>query len=298
VIDPGAVLAELKPLLERVVGAEVEVQVTAPTDAVAASLERERFEHALLNLAANARDAMPSGGRLTLSATRVSFEEDEVSAIDGAGAGAYVAIRVSDTGVGMTREVRERIFQPFFTTKEAGHGTGLGLEAVRRFVADSGGCISVQSEEGKGTTVSLHFPLVALESPAPSAVGSAEVAGSETVLVVDDDDRVLGALRAVLRSHGYQVLVASCGAEALEIVRGREAPLDLVIVDVVMPKMAGLELARWLRSLKRTRVLFTSGHTERRLERCGWRPDDGPLLRKAFGPSELLRSVRQVLDAR
>jgi signal transduction histidine kinase len=298
VIDLGPVLAELKPLVERVVGGEVQVQLSAPTNAGAASLDRERFEHALLNLVANARDAMPSGGRLTLSATRMSFAGDDAGAMEGAGARAYVAVHVSDTGVGMKKEVRERIFQPFFTTKEAGSGTGLGLEAVRRFVADSGGCISVQTEEGRGTTVSLHFPLVDVDCPAPAVERNADATGSETVLVVDDDDRVRGALQAVLRSHGYRVQEASCGADALDIVRRGELPVDVVIADVVMPGMTGLELARRLRSMNPIPVLYTSGHTERRLERCGWRPEAGPLLRKAFGPSELLRSVRMVLDAK
>jgi signal transduction histidine kinase/CheY-like chemotaxis protein len=294
-LDLGAVLVEMQPLLERVAGAEIRIQLAVPGSVGAASVDRERLEHALLNLVANARDAMPLGGRITLSATTVSFDDD-ARAPDGVRPGAYVAIHVVDTGVGMKPEVKERLFEQLFTTKEPGRGTGLGLTTVKQFVVESGGCIAVQSEEGRGTTVSVYFPAAVLPSASPNVESSTEAHGSETVLVVDDDERVRDAMRTVLARRGYRVLAAASGEDALELVRQGTWPFDVVIADVAMPGMGGLELVRRLREMRATPVLFTSGHTESKVARSGLRPEDGPLLRKAFTPAELLRSLRCVLD--
>ncbi|HLK40530.1 MAG TPA: ATP-binding protein [Polyangiaceae bacterium] len=296
-VDLGAVLAEIAPLVQRVVGVEVEVAVSTTHSAGAVSLDRERLEHAILNLAANARDAMPQGGRLALRAARVSFDDQEVEGVEGARPGGYVAVRVADTGVGMNGEVRERLFEPLFTTKEAGRGTGLGLDGVRRFVAESGGCIWVQSNEGCGTTVSMYFPVVELPSAPPPTPRSLHPSGSGTVLVVDDDERVRRAMAAVLEARGYRVLGAATGEEALEVAKRHKPPIDVVVADVIMPGMGGLELGRRLREMGATRVLFTSGHTEDRLARSGLRPEDGPLLRKAFTPSELVHGIEDLLAA-
>jgi two-component system, cell cycle sensor histidine kinase and response regulator CckA len=295
-VEPGAVLTELRPLVERVVGSEVRVELSAAPNGGAASLDRDRLEYALLNLAANARDAMPTGGTLTLSAARIALEEGQAGLLGDAHAGSYVAVGVTDTGVGMNREVREQIFRRLFTTKQAGRGTGLGLEAVRRFVEDSGGCIAVRSEQGLGTTVSMYFPAVDLAAPVASVPRESEPGGSETILVVDDDDRVRHGLRAVLQSRGYTVVEAPAGERALAIADMPDARIDLVIVDVVLQGASGVELARRIRDRLPARVLFTSGHTEQRLERCGWTDADGPLLKKAFTPAELLRAVRTLLD--
>ena len=255
-------------------------------------LDRERLEHALLNLAANARDAMPVGGTLILSTAKVVLAEGQRDLLGDAHGGVYVCVAVTDTGVGMKSEVREQIFRPFFTTKESGKGTGLGLDAVRRFVAESGGCIAVRSEEGRGTTVSMYFPVVGLAPPAASAPRDADPTGTETVLVVDDDDRVRRGLRAVLQSRGYNVLDAANAERALAIVQDPGATVDLALVDVVLQEASGVELARRIQTIRPTRVLFTSGHTEQRLKRCGWVAGDGTLLRKAFTPAELLRAVQ------
>jgi two-component system cell cycle sensor histidine kinase/response regulator CckA len=295
VTDVNAVLTDLRSLVGRLVGSEVEVDLVLAKDAGAAMLDRERLEHVLLNLAANARDAMPAGGRLRLGTASVSVDEGEARAIEGAVAGSYVAVRVTDTGVGMTREVRERIFERFFTTKEPGRGTGLGLVSAKRFVAETGGCIGVHSEAGRGTTVSLYFPRLEARSMSSQRPTVAQgLRGSETLLVVDDERRVRGAMRSVLECNGYRVLDAASGEEAVAVARAYSGTIDLVIADVVMPGMGGLELGRRLAS-RPTRTLFTSGHTERRLERLGWQPECGPLLLKAFTPDELLRRVREVL---
>jgi len=155
--DVNEVLGDMRALVERVVGSGVTVQLRLGNEVEPALLDRERLEHVILNLAANARDAMPAGGTLTLATRTVSFDPSDADAVEGAHAGAYVLVRVTDTGVGMTREVRERVFERFFTTKQVGHGTGLGLASVRRFLADCGGCVSVHSGEGHGTTVSLYL---------------------------------------------------------------------------------------------------------------------------------------------
>jgi signal transduction histidine kinase len=293
----SAVVAELGPLIQRVAGTGVEVQLSLGPNAGAAMLDRERFEHVVLNLVANARDAMPRGGLLTLSTANISFDEGEASAIEGARAGCYVVLRVIDTGVGMTTEVRERIFESFFTTKDADHGTGLGLAAARRFVAQSRGCITVHSEAGRGTTMSLYFPGIEPKArPLSRPARGAPPGGSETVLVVDDEPLVRVSMRAVLESRGYRVLEAADGEQALAIAGTHTGPIHLVVIDVAMPKMGGVELARRLRDGRPTRILFTSGHTERMLERQGLVLEGGALLLKAFTPSELLCRIRELLD--
>jgi signal transduction histidine kinase len=301
-VDVVGAVRDLRPLLARVAGAEVDVEVHLSTGVEAASVDRERLEHALINLAANARDAMPSGGRLSVTVKTVSFGSDlgGEAAPDGASPGAYVAVFVSDTGLGMKPEVKERLFELFFTTKEPGRGTGLGLAAVKRFVDESAGFIRVQSEEGHGTTVSMYLPVARLKPtwPPPSPRGPAP-RGTETVLVVDDDAQVRRAMVAVLEGHGYRVTQAASAEEAIAIVGAARPPFDAAVVDVVMPAVGGAELARRLRELRDARalpILFTSGHTEERLARTGLRPQDGALLRKAFTPTELLHALREVLD--
>jgi signal transduction histidine kinase len=279
-IDPCAVIAELEPLIQQVVGAEVRVQLRVADCRGSVLLDREGLEHALLNLAANARDAMPSGGALTLSCTR---------AFPG-----QVAISVEDTGIGMNREVKARMLERYFTTKEIGKGTGLGLEAVRAFVRDSGGNLSLHSEEGRGARVSLYFPAADAKDFTPSE-RTTEPLGSGTILVVDDDDGVRGGMRAVLEAHGYSVVEAATGQHAIRAVLDYSPLIDGVVADVVMPGMSGVELADRLQELRAMPILFMSGHTEQRLQRAGWRESRGPLLRKAFTPSELLRSVRGIL---
>jgi signal transduction histidine kinase len=162
----NAVVADMRALIERVVGADVRVEVTLGVDAGSAKLERARLERALLDLAVNARDAMQEGGRLTMTTARVSFDATEASSMEGSNGSDYVCLRMTDTGSGMTPEVRARIFEPFFTTKDPGRGTGLGLSAVRRFVADNGGCIAVHTQPGNGTTMVLYFPSTSRASQA------------------------------------------------------------------------------------------------------------------------------------
>jgi nitrogen-specific signal transduction histidine kinase/ActR/RegA family two-component response regulator len=298
-VNVGAVVSELRSLLGRVAGDRVEIALAIDEDASDVMTSREQLEQVLLNLAANARDAMPSGGRLFVSVTPVTLAGE-----DGPGchrAGAYVAIRVSDTGVGMSPEVRERVFERFFTTKGQSDGNGLGLAAAHRFAKASGGCISVRSVEGAGTTITLCLPRARADAEAMTSPPRSDEAlprGTETILIVEDDASVRGCIHALLEAQGYRVLVASSGAEAVELAAGQDAPLDLLLTDVVMPGMSGRVLADVLESLGlASRVLFMSGHTDVTIRERDVEPSSHAFLRKAFSPAELLYKVREVLAA-
>ena len=289
-------ITELRSLLERVAGTGVKLSFELGDETDEAVLDREQLDHALLNLVANARDAMPSGGKLTLHTANLSINEDDAS--EDVPAQAYVAITISDTGVGMTAEVRERIFERFFTTKDEGRGTGLGLTNARRFANESGGFLTVHSEPNVGTTVVLYLPRAEprAQSAPISKVNAEVIGGNESVLVVDDDPLVRSAVVAVLESHGYRVLDAASGEEALAFLEARGKAVDLLVVDIVLSGMNGRELARRAQSIHPTKVLYTSGHTAGVLECHGFDEDDKKLLRKAFTPRALCAKVRAMLD--
>ncbi len=225
-------------------GEDVELVVTNDEDAGDVIADRQQLEHVLLNLAANARDAMPKGGRLLISSTPVTLVGQGEGAED-VQAGVYAALRVSDTGVGMTPEVRERVFEHFFTTKSPGAGTGLGLAAAHRFARASRGCISVRSTEGAGTTVTLCLPRLSGTPTSPPPPSSHELLplGTETVLVCEDDTAVRGVVRALLEAQGYRVLDAASGRDAIDLAARETAGVDLLVTDVVMPEMSGRALA-------------------------------------------------------
>jgi nitrogen-specific signal transduction histidine kinase len=293
----GAVVSELRSLLGRVAGDRVEVVLAVDEDAGDVMTSREQLEQVLLNLAANARDAMPAGGRLFVSVTPVALAGE-----DGPGchrAGAYVAIRVSDTGTGMSPEVRERVFERFFTTKAQGDGNGLGLAAAHRFAKACGGCISVRSAEGAGTTITLCLPRADGEATtSPPRSDEALPRGTETILLVEDDASVRGCVHALLEAQGYRVLVASSGGAAIEVATGQDGPVDLLLTDVVMPGMSGRALADVLESMGlASRVLFMSGHTDVTIRERDVEPSSHAFLRKAFSPAELLFKVREILGA-
>jgi signal transduction histidine kinase len=296
-IDVAEVLEGMHPILRRVAGEGVKVRVASATDAGWVIADREQLEQVLINLAANARDAMPNGGELVLSARRVVLGDDEADSLHCPSAGAYVALSATDTGVGMTSDVSERIFDFFFTTKGEGSGTGLGLAAARRFAVDCGGCIAVRSAPGQGTTLVLYLPRT---QSAPTEVSHGDRSspmprGGETVLVVEDEERVRTAVRVVLERLGYRVVGASSGEQALRL--AAEAHIDLLLTDVVMADMTGPELVERLRRQRGiAHVLFMSGHSQDVIARRGI-GDRMPLLRKAFSPTELARRVREVLDA-
>ncbi|MDB4994559.1 MAG: domain S-box protein [Myxococcaceae bacterium] len=288
-VDVNAVLAEMQGLMELLVGDDIDIVLSlddAPCEIV---VIRERLEHVLFNLVANARDAMPRGGSITLRSTNVPLGES-------------VAIAVTDTGVGMSTEVRQRAFERFFTTKEQGRGTGLGLFSAHRFATENNGRISLHSDAGEGTKIMLHLPCaptvapvtVEVATPAPSEMPC----GTETVLVADDDGRVAAVVSDVLRELGYVVIGTAGGDEAIAKARAHDGEIHLVLADVVMQEMDGRTLVERLREITPIkRVLFMSAHSDRVLEARGLAQADHTPLRKAFTPSELARRVREVLDA-
>jgi signal transduction histidine kinase/CheY-like chemotaxis protein len=293
-VNVSAVLAELQGLLERVAGVGITLELSLDADLGDAMVDRERLEHVIVNLVANARDAMPEGGRLTLETQHVTLHDEDVRAIARAAPGSYAVIRATDTGLGMSAEVRARVLQGFHTTKRS--GTGLGLGMTRRFLADSDGFLSVTSAPGRGTTVALHLPSVA-SPPRPAVVETSEPArGSETVLVVDDELLVLSATRTILEDHGYRVLQASSGEEALRVAAAYDGPIHVVLTDVVLPGASGPWWVNRLEHDPTPIVLFTSGHPQHVLERYGLAEDDRRVLRKTYTPAQLLRRVREALE--
>ena len=249
----------------------------------------------------NARDAMPRGGRLSIEVANVGSDVAQAPRPEGAAPGPYVMLSVKDSGVGMDAATRERIFEPFFTTKETGKGTGLGLATVFGIVQQGNGYIMVESEPGRGSTFQVFLPRtddqaepVAEEKHAPAKLG-----GSETILVVEDDAQVRLAGVAILRRNGYQVLEARDGIEARRVCEEHARGIDLLLTDMVMPRMGGRELADSVtRTRPRTRVLYMSGYTEDAALRGGVLAAGTAFLQKPFTPESLLVAVRAVLDAK
>jgi CheY-like chemotaxis protein len=253
-----------------------------------------------MNLVVNARDAMPNGGKLTIATSNVTLDENDPHTPAGAIPGDYVMLSVSDTGSGMTGEVKAHLFETFFTTKPKGKGTGLGLATCRTIVQQSGGYISVESHVGKGTTFQVYFPRV--EQPLDVATRLKQTGpiprGTETLLVVEDDRSVRDMARQVLEAQGYKVLSASNGEDALLTVREHErSPIRLVVTDVIMPLMGGKVMAEWLNATHPDlKILFTSGYTDDAIEHHGVLERPVEFLPKPYTPATLARKVREMLD--
>jgi CheY-like chemotaxis protein len=255
----------------------------------------------LLNLAVNARDAMPEGGRLLIETGNVRLDEVYAGEHRGAMPGPHILLSVSDTGIGMDAATKTRIFEPFFTTKEPGKGTGLGLSMVYGFVQQSGGSIWVYSEPGEGSTFKIYLPQVIGSAPVvsqPLRTVAAAIGAEEglTVLIVEDEAAVRRVARRTLADRGFTVLEAANGREALELAAGHEGPIDLVLTDMVMPEMRGGELAARLRQARpEARLLMMSGYTEEAASRQAILEAGSAFLEKPFTASRLLEKVRQVL---
>jgi two-component system, cell cycle sensor histidine kinase and response regulator CckA len=254
----------------------------------------------LMNLAVNARDAMPNGGHITITTSNVSLQENSGQPHPDARNGEYVMLRVSDTGTGMTAEVQARLFEAFYTTKPKGKGTGLGLSICQTIVQQSGGHINVQSEPGRGTTFQVCFPRVepSLGEGARTSPSEPLPCGTETLLVVEDDPAVRQLVRSVLEGRGYTVLTAANGQDGLQVVREHNGkPIRLVLTDVIMPLMSGKVMAEWLNVTDPAlKVLFTSGYTDDALAHLGVLEPGIAFLPKPYTPSVLTRKVRAILD--
>jgi two-component system, cell cycle sensor histidine kinase and response regulator CckA len=299
VVDLNKALTQIGNLLQRVIGEDVELSFSLDPSLGLVKVDPAQFEQAVLNLAVNARDALPEGGWLRVETRNVELDEALAASHPDVRAGRYARVAVSDSGHGMDPTTVARIFEPFFTTKPVGKGTGLGLAMVYGFLKQSGGHVEVESGLGHGTTFRLYLPLVSelpvdvpRRSEAPQHTG-----GVETILLVEDDDAVRRICRRVLLSSGYQVLEARNGEEALEQAARSVGKLDLLVTDLVMPRIGGRQLAAKLRdSVPRLRVLFLSGYTEDLPLAHELAASDG-FLQKPFTPSALANKVRTLLDA-
>jgi PAS domain S-box-containing protein len=297
VLDLGEVVMNVKSMLARLLGEDVELGVRSSEGLWAVKLDRSQVEQILLNLAVNARDAMPRGGSLTIGTRNVVIETSTLFVGSTAEPGAYVELAVHDTGLGMDARTAERIFEPFYSTKQQGRGTGLGLAIVRGIAAQSGGHVAVESEVGRGTTFRLVFPRsreVPIVAQAPNAA-AARRGGAELILLVEDDRRIRELARKILADLGYRVIACASPAEALKRAEGE--PLDLLLTDVIMPEVSGAELARLL-TLRRPElaVLYMSGYAEDEIVHRGVVDPGVSFLPKPFRPDSLARAVRKQLD--
>ena len=298
VLDLNEVLSGIEKMLERVLGADVALVIKPEPGLGAVRADPGSLEQVLMNLVVNARDAMPTGGKLTIETLGVVLSEQYAREHPGAKAGPNVMLAVSDTGVGMDAATRERIFEPFFTTKARGKGTGLGLSTVFGIVQQSGGWLGVVSEPGNGTTFEVYLPRVeAAIDAATSAAPRATLRGSETLLLVDDDDQVRQVARSILVRHGYRVLEARDAAEALRHAQAHRDAIHLLVTDVVMPDVSGPDLRRRLLTERPdTKVLYMSGYTDDTVVRHGVNEARIAYLQKPLTPESLTRKVREVLD--
>jgi signal transduction histidine kinase/CheY-like chemotaxis protein len=298
VLDLSALVAEMEPLLHRLIGEDVTIAMHRAHPVGRVKADPSQLEQVLLNLVVNARDAMPGGGTLTIATRDTVIGPGDGRRAPEVEPGAYVALEVADTGVGMSPDVLTRIFEPFFTTKAEGKGTGLGLATVYGIVKQSGGHVTVTSEPGRGTTFTVLLPHLDEE---PEAAGEpappSRPARAETVLLVEDDPGVRDLACEILAHAGYRVRTARSGVEALDALDGDDSPVDLLLTDVIMPSMNGAELSRRLRVRRPAlRVLFMSGYTDDVLGRQGTLAPGTDLLPKPFSRDDLLRKVREVLD--
>ncbi len=300
-INSGRILRDMDDMFRRTLGETVEIETIVAAGLWNCLVDPRQFENALLNLAINARDAMGSVGRLTLEAGNASLDEDYVASHPGAATGQYVMIAVTDTGCGIPQENLSKVFEPFFTTKPPGEGTGLGLSMVFGFVKQSGGHITIYSEEGEGTTVRIYLPRTgkAEMSSRPEGAWVAEEGHGEVVLVVEDDADVRSTAVELITNLGYRVIEASDADSALAILQCG-MPIDLLFTDVVMPgKLRSPELARLAKErIPDIGVLFTSGYTQNAIVHAGKLDDDIELISKPYSVERLSRKIKQVLDGR
>ena len=298
VLSLNRCIAGMEKMLRRLLGADVALTSLQDPELWSMEADPSQIEQVILNLAVNARDSMPRGGKLTIQTANVMLDEEYARGHHDVRPGPYVMLAMSDTGVGIDAETQARMFEPFFTTKEMGKGTGLGLATVFGIVKQSGGHIWVYSELGHGTTFKVYFPRVRGEVKIPATPPPPEtLRGSETILLIEDDAQVRALARSILRRSGYVVLDAANGGEALLICEQHGAKIDLLLTDVVLPLMGGREIAERLRMMRpELKVLFMSGYTDDTVLQHGILDTGVAYLQKPLTPVSLMRKVREVLD--
>jgi PAS domain S-box-containing protein len=302
VLDLNGVIANMENMLRRLIGEDVELVAVQGPDLGLVKADPGQVEQIIMNLAVNARDAMPKGGKLTIETANVELDEAYTRRRVPAQPGVYVMLAVSDTGIGMDSQTQSRIFEPFFTTKEQGKGTGLGLSTVYGIVKQSGGYVWVYSEPGKGTTFKVYLPrseekvVEKVEERGKTRAKGPE--GAETVLLLEDEERVRKLAQRILEAGGYRVLVASRGEEAVQMCKEHQGAIHLLLTDMVMPQLSGRDVASQLSPLRaEMRVLYMSGYTDNAVVRHGMLEPGMAFLQKPFTPETLLNKVREVLDS-
>jgi CheY-like chemotaxis protein len=297
ILDLNTIVGRVSALLQRLIGEHIELVSNLAPSLHRVNVDPGQIEQIIVNLAVNARDAMPMGGMMTVETANVDVDKALARRHEGLAVGPYVRLTVRDTGIGISEENRLRIFEPFFTTKPKGEGSGLGLATVYGIVRQSGGLITVESTTGQGSTFTIYLPAAIQDAEDTFATVAAAVkGGTETILIAEDQPEVRAVTRDVLARHGYRVLVADGGQQALEIA-GDAATIHLLLTDVVMPGMTGPELAVELRKRRPgIKVLYASGYTGERLGQAEVAIRRS-FIPKPFTPAALLAKVREVLDS-
>jgi two-component system, cell cycle sensor histidine kinase and response regulator CckA len=316
VLNVHTVVADMEKMLQRLIGEDIELETASQADLWLVKADRSQIEQVVMNLAVNARDAMPDGGKLTVKTGNVTAEESAQLAFKGMPAAEYVRIDVGDTGTGIPADIRDKIFEPFFSTKEVGKGTGLGLSTVYGIVKQTGGFIYVASEEGKGTTFSIFLPRhhaekelqagphaqaagangVAKDQAAEPAKPRADLTGQGTILLVEDEEGLRSLNARGLRSRGYSVIEASNGVEAMEVMEENDGDVDLVVSDVVMPEMDGPTLLKAMRERNPgVKIIFVSGYAEDAFEKSLPENQQFAFLPKPFTLSQLVAAVKETM---
>jgi PAS domain S-box-containing protein len=301
VLDLNDVVRDMDEMLRRLIDEHIAMSIVPGKETGRIKADAGYVGQVLMNMVVNARDAMPNGGKLTISTKNVTLDESYAQAHSDVIPGAYVMLSISDTGTGMTEEVKARLFEAFFTTKPKGKGTGLGLATCHNIIQRTGGHIAVESELGRGTTFRIYFSRVEqpLDVTAKATQSGPLPRGKETLLVVEDDPSLRHLARSVLEAQGYEVLSASNGQDALHVAREhRGEPIRLVITDVIMPQMNGKVMAEWLQTTwPDLRILFTSGYTDDAIAQHGVLEKEVEFLAKPYTPATLAHKVRELLDA-
>ncbi len=301
ILDLNKLLTGIEKMLVRLIGEDIEILIIPKSDLWKIEIDPGQMEQVIMNLVVNAKDAMPNGGKLTIETVNMDLGENYFTdhGIVEKHPGSYVVLTVSDTGIGMDKEAQERIFDPFYTTKEKGKGTGLGLSTIYGIVKQNNGFIWVYSEPGQGSTFKVYLPKVKgdVKGEEKERTPVIKLAGFETVLIVEDDDSLRKLTQKSLQPHGYRILVAENGEDALRVSKEHEGTIDLLITDVVMPRMGGKEVAERLQPLHpQMKIIYMSGYTDDSIVHRGVLAPGLNFLEKPFSPAGLARKVREVLD--